>query len=152
MSFTIKLFIHLNCQLMQNWIVWNRTIFIKMNLALNNLQRLICKNPKIPTIHEVAYFEPTVRLLSNYAIFIGDKVQNQYSWTHPSIPVYFSNGVVFLVCILPHILHYTITSSALGVSVMMCTIVTLIYYNLFIWKAVGCVLFLGKGSGFMPSF
>ena len=31
---------------MLNWIVWNRTIFIKMDLALNNLQRLIChKNP-----------------------------------------------------------------------------------------------------------
>ena len=27
---------------MLNWIVWNRTICIKMDLALNNLQRLIC--------------------------------------------------------------------------------------------------------------
>ena len=27
---------------MLNWIVWNRTICIKMHLALNNLQRLIC--------------------------------------------------------------------------------------------------------------
>ena len=27
---------------MLNWIVWNRTIFIKMDLALHNLQRLIC--------------------------------------------------------------------------------------------------------------
>ena len=27
---------------MLNWIVWNRTICIKMNLALNNLQSLIC--------------------------------------------------------------------------------------------------------------
>ena len=31
-----------NCVLMLNWIVWNRTICIKMDLALNNLQRLIC--------------------------------------------------------------------------------------------------------------
>ena len=34
-------FLHLNCIFMLNWIVWNRTIFIKMDLALNNLQRLI---------------------------------------------------------------------------------------------------------------
>ena len=27
---------------MLNWVVWNRTICIKMNLALNSLQRLIC--------------------------------------------------------------------------------------------------------------
>ena len=27
---------------MLNWIVWNRTICIKMDLALNDLQRLIC--------------------------------------------------------------------------------------------------------------
>ena len=26
---------------MLNWIIWNRTIFIKIDLALNNLQRLI---------------------------------------------------------------------------------------------------------------
>ena len=31
---------------MLSWIIWNRTIFIKIDLALNNLQRLIChKNP-----------------------------------------------------------------------------------------------------------
>ena len=41
MFFTIKLYLHLNCVLMLNWIVWNRTIFIKMDLVLNNLQRLI---------------------------------------------------------------------------------------------------------------
>ena len=28
---------------MLNWIVLNRTIFIKMDLALSNLQRLICR-------------------------------------------------------------------------------------------------------------
>ena len=38
---------HLNCVLMLNWIVWNRTIFIKMDLALNNLQRLICHKTQI---------------------------------------------------------------------------------------------------------
>ena len=42
MFFTIKIYLHLNCVLILNWIVWNRTIFIKMDLALNNLQRLIC--------------------------------------------------------------------------------------------------------------
>ena len=44
MFFTIKLSLHLNGVLMLNWIVWNRTISIKMDLALNNLQRLICSN------------------------------------------------------------------------------------------------------------
>ena len=34
---------------MLNWIVWNRTIWIKMDLALNNLQRLICHKTQ-PTI------------------------------------------------------------------------------------------------------
>ena len=37
---------------MLNWIVWNRTICIKMDLALNNLQRLICHKtqPINPTL------------------------------------------------------------------------------------------------------
>ena len=42
MFFTIKLYLHLNCVFILNWIIWNRTICIKMDLALNNLQRLIC--------------------------------------------------------------------------------------------------------------
>ena len=49
------MYLHLNRVLMLNWIVWNKTFFIlncivwnininciKMNLALNNLRRLIC--------------------------------------------------------------------------------------------------------------
>ena len=47
MFFTIKLYLHLNCILILNWIVWNRTIFFKMDLALNNLQRLICRKTQI---------------------------------------------------------------------------------------------------------
>ena len=44
--------IELNCVLMLNWIVWNRTVFcIKMNLALNILQRLICHKTKPNPIH-----------------------------------------------------------------------------------------------------
>ena len=32
-----------NCSCMLNWFVWNRTVYLyKMDLALNNLQRLIC--------------------------------------------------------------------------------------------------------------
>ena len=38
----MKLYLHLNCVRMLNGIVWNRTIFIKIDLALNNLQSLIC--------------------------------------------------------------------------------------------------------------
>ena len=46
MFFTIKLYLHLNSVLILNWIVWNRTNFIKMDLALNNLPGLIYyKNP-----------------------------------------------------------------------------------------------------------
>ena len=64
--------IELNCVLMLNWITWNRTVLIfnymwtktililnwigwirtvciKMDLVLNNLQRLICHKPKQPT-------------------------------------------------------------------------------------------------------
>ena len=42
MFLIIKAYLHLNCVLMLNWIIWNRSTFIKMDLALNNLQRLIC--------------------------------------------------------------------------------------------------------------
>ena len=35
--------IELKCVLMLNWIVWNRTVYMyKMDLALNNQQRLLC--------------------------------------------------------------------------------------------------------------
>ena len=40
--FTIKLYLHLNYELMLNSTVWNKTIFLKIDLALNNLQMLIC--------------------------------------------------------------------------------------------------------------
>ena len=39
---------------MLNWIVWNRTIFIKMDLMLNNLQRLICHTTQ-PTNQQSLY-------------------------------------------------------------------------------------------------
>ena len=38
--------VELNCVLMLKWIVWNRTIYIKMDLALNNLQCLIYHKTK----------------------------------------------------------------------------------------------------------
>ena len=50
MFFTIKLYLHLNCVLMLNWIVWNRATFTKMDLVLNNLQRLIYHKTQ-PTIY-----------------------------------------------------------------------------------------------------
>ena len=43
-----KCFWELNCVLMLYWIVWNRTVCIKMDLALNNLQRLICHKTQPP--------------------------------------------------------------------------------------------------------
>ena len=48
MFFRIKLYLHLNCVRILNWIVWNRIICIKMDLAVNNLQRLICHKTKQP--------------------------------------------------------------------------------------------------------
>ena len=39
-SLKLKCFWQLNLILMLNWIVWNRTICIKMDLALNNLQKV----------------------------------------------------------------------------------------------------------------
>ena len=44
-----QLYLHLNCELILNWIIWNRTLFIKMDLALNNQQRLICYKTNHPT-------------------------------------------------------------------------------------------------------
>ena len=43
--FTIKLYLHLICVLILNWIIWNRTIFIKMDLALYNLQTQTTNQP-----------------------------------------------------------------------------------------------------------
>ena len=42
-----ELFWRLNCVLMLSWIVWNKTVYCnKMDLALNNLQWLICLKTK----------------------------------------------------------------------------------------------------------
>ena len=36
-----------NCVLMLNWIVWNRIVYMyKIDMVLDNLQRLICQKPK----------------------------------------------------------------------------------------------------------
>ena len=44
---------------MLNWIVWNRTDYLyKMDLALNNLQRLICH--KIQTTNQTNIKYPTI--------------------------------------------------------------------------------------------
>ena len=40
-------FWHLNCVLMQNWIVWNKTVYMyKMDLVLTDTQWLICHKTK----------------------------------------------------------------------------------------------------------
>ena len=56
MFFTIKLYLHLNHVLMLNWIVWNRTIFIKMDFAFNNPQRLICHKNQTSNQQQIIYF------------------------------------------------------------------------------------------------
>ena len=50
-------FWQLNCVLMLNWIVWNRTILIKMDLALNNLQRLICHKTQTTNQPTIIYVD-----------------------------------------------------------------------------------------------
>ena len=60
MLLTIKPYLYLNCVLMLNWIVWNRTFFIKIDLALNNIQRLICHKiqpTNQPTLKQDIYIE-----------------------------------------------------------------------------------------------
>ena len=68
MFFTIKLYLHLNCLIILNWIVWNRTIFIKMDLALNNLQRLICHKTQTTNQQIYFYIKYTVVLHNRQAI------------------------------------------------------------------------------------
>ena len=66
---------------MLNWIVWNRTICIKMELVLNNLQRLICHNNQ------------TIGTLSN--------------WYHNAIPFGCVCNSFFIECIIIHGTHMT---------------------------------------------
>ena len=58
--FHIKLYLHLNWVL----IVWNRTILIKMDLALNNLERLKCHKTQ-PTNQQIYFKWTCVRYCHN---------------------------------------------------------------------------------------
>ena len=59
---------------MINWIVWNRTIYIKMDLALNDLQRLICHKPKQPTNHLVKVCNVIDKLSIIWKSDLSDKI------------------------------------------------------------------------------
>ena len=59
MLFTIKLYLHLNCVLIRNW-----SVFIKMDLALNNLQRLICH--KTQTTNQLFSFVLLILVLHGF--------------------------------------------------------------------------------------
>ena len=70
--------IELNCELMLNWIVCNRTVYVyKMDLALNNLQWLICHKKHKP-----------------------NQTKPIMSRTLLSIQIYLNNAVVCMVSIL----------------------------------------------------
>ena len=79
----IELFFHLtvckqNTVLMLDWIVWNRSIYMyKIDLALNNLQWLICHKTKSNQTNQVtsAYIIWFLIFLSN-----TNKFHNFYSW------------------------------------------------------------------------
>ena len=72
MFFTIKLYLHLNCI----FIVRNRTIFIKMDLPLNNLQRLICDKTQ-PTNITSLFFSvvPIIEVEKYYWKSISTKLE-----------------------------------------------------------------------------
>ena len=38
-----------------NWIIWNRTVCIKMDLVLNNLQRLMCHKAQTKHVRDAEY-------------------------------------------------------------------------------------------------
>ena len=64
MFFTFRLYLHLNCVLMLNWIVCDIELifYIKMDLALNNPQRLIChKNSTKQPTNQPCHHEPNTR-------------------------------------------------------------------------------------------
>ena len=53
---------------MLNWIVWNRTISIKIGLALNNLQMLICHKTNQPTNESSGMYGITLSYLVQSAL------------------------------------------------------------------------------------
>ena len=72
---------------MLNWIVWNRTIFIKMDLALNNLQRLICHKTQI-TNQSLIYTQLNGSKYYNsvkHQSFVYTQLNNQMSVSNNSI-------------------------------------------------------------------
>ena len=92
MIFRIKLYLHLNRVLLLNWIVWNRTIFIKMDLALNNLQRLICNKTKTtnqPTTTATFFFFGYLR--SDSPI----RVQSEIGCNREELTSAVNSGAVF---------------------------------------------------------
>ena len=95
MFLTIELYLHLNCVLL-NWIVWNRSIFIKMDLALNNVQRLICHKPKQPTTNKY------INRISYYIIYNGWYAikQQESSYHNFKTPMKPSNVCYFYVFFL----------------------------------------------------
>ena len=111
---------------MLNWIVWNRTIFIKLDLALNNLQRLISHKTQ-PTIQPtsqpippslslslcatpqtfltffpflVVFVSLTLSILSHvfsvYIFFIYSLSLSRFSFSHSPSP--FSDFFLFSIC------------------------------------------------------
>ena len=76
MFLIIKLYLDLNCVLMLNWIVWNWTIFIKMDLALNNLQRLIYHKTQATNEQQNVYFSysyiiQVIKCMLHICIFVS---------------------------------------------------------------------------------
>ena len=72
MFLIIKLYLHLNTVLMLNRIIRYRSIFIKMDLALNNLQRLICHKTQPtnqPAIQRTIFFFHLLTYLVYFQFF-----------------------------------------------------------------------------------
>ena len=68
---------------MLNWIVLNRTDYLyKMDLALNNLQRLICHKTQQPKPNHVKLVDKSIYLISNISSTESDvNVQISRAWS-----------------------------------------------------------------------
>ena len=75
-----KLYLHLNFALILNWIVRNWTVFIKMDFALNNLQRLICHKTHTtnqPTLLTLLNHLITVKLFQVFLCITKNSIKHQ---------------------------------------------------------------------------
>ena len=103
--------IELNCILMLNWIVWKRKVYIlKMDLALNNLQWLICHKTKsfFPFFFSFHFFS-FVFFSSLFLFFSSPFLHPFLSFLHstfPFPPFNQSQSPFFLLLLFSHFFSF----------------------------------------------